>query len=409
MVKILIGGPSPSATNNRGDEAVFSNFCQGMRKHFPDCQITAMVRHPSERFDRLFGVKSIRNFDHDNRRQSLGRWFHGFNPGDSTEQLKNIREAVEEADIIVVGGSPFEEISPNSFLRGEGAYAALLATLAIMFQKPFAVYAMQQCPIKSEFTANMARFVCNNARIVTVREEYSQTQLLEVGVQSSHVYVLADPAFGVEPCQSLERGQEILKREEIPVDQAPFVGVNFRHLYWIWDEQIFEKRITKMASLCDFIISEWNRSVLFIPNQCYRVDTPIQDDRWVAEKIWQKLKYSEHAFLIRREYTLPDTLAIYPYLEFMISNRRHACIFAAIHTVPAVALCDGNDWNFLPFLQQMSLQDHLLDFSSDLAQIQNQFETLYSLKKRTIKILQEKVPKLKSKAHKHTELIADIL
>ena len=409
MVKILIGGPSPSATNNRGDEAVFYNFCKGMRKRFPDCQITAMVRHPSEAFNQLFGVKSIRNFDHENRQQSLGRWFHGFNPGDSTEHLKTIRQAIEEADVVVIGGSPFEEISANSFLRGEGTYAALLATLAIMFQKPFAVYAMQQCPIKSEFTANMARFVCDNARIVTVREEYSKTQLLEAGVKFDHLHLLADPAFGVDPCQNLDRGKEILKREEIPVDLAPFVGVNFRHLYWSWDNHTFEERASKMAALCDFIISEFKRCVLFIPNQCYRVDTPIQDDRWVAEKIWQKLKYPDRAFLIKQEYTLPDTLAIYPYLEFMVSNRRHACIFAAIHKVPAVALSDGNDWNFLPFLQQMSVQDHLLDFSADLTTIINQFATLYSHKKQTIKILQEKVPQLKSKAHKHTELIADIL
>ncbi len=34
-MNILIAGSSPSETNNRGDEAVFNTFCEGMRQEFP--------------------------------------------------------------------------------------------------------------------------------------------------------------------------------------------------------------------------------------------------------------------------------------------------------------------------------------------------------------------------------------
>lgn len=75
-MNILIGGSSPSETNNRGDAAVFNTFCEGMRQEFPGCRITSLVMHPNADWDRLFDVKSIRNFDHATREQSLGRIFN---------------------------------------------------------------------------------------------------------------------------------------------------------------------------------------------------------------------------------------------------------------------------------------------------------------------------------------------
>ena len=95
-MNILIGGSSPSETSNRGDEAVFQTFCEGMRREFPGCNITSLVRHPNAEWDRLFNVKSIRNFDHETREQSLGRIFNGFNAGDPDTILRTkIVEFVE--------------------------------------------------------------------------------------------------------------------------------------------------------------------------------------------------------------------------------------------------------------------------------------------------------------------------
>ena len=78
MKKFVVTGASTYGVKNMGDDAMFANLVDGLRRDFPGCEITFVCRHPDPEFDKVFGVKSIKNIDHDSKEQSLGRWFNGF-------------------------------------------------------------------------------------------------------------------------------------------------------------------------------------------------------------------------------------------------------------------------------------------------------------------------------------------
>lgn len=409
MIRIVIGGASPTATDNRGDEAVFANFCEGLRRILPDCRITALVRHPSSDFDRLFRVRSIRNFDHQSKQESLGRWFNGFNPGDDREHLKEIRKAMAEADLVVIGGSPFEEISDDQFMCGQASFGSLLAALSLFMGKPFVVYALQQGQIQRPFTKAMARFVCANAELVTVRESFSLDRLKEAGVPVDQVKVLADPAFGLDPINTSRQGSALLEAEKIFPGDRPLIGITFRHVYWRWDNDRLESLTEKMAVLCDFITEALGADVLLIPNQTYSVDMPFEDDRVVAERIWNQVRNRRRVHRIHNDYPLPSTLSLFPLLSMVIANRRHSCAFAAIHQVSPLALATENEWNIQPLMHALGLDASVLDFvPMGVEDLKHAISKQWMERDSVAASLPAVVESLREAAHQHTELIAGL-
>jgi len=406
-IKIVIGGPCPSTTDDRGDEAVFYNFCVGIRKFF-DCEITALVRHPNKKFEQLFDVKTIKNFDHDSHEESEGRFFLGFNPGDSPGNLKTIKKTIEACDLVVIGGSCFEENSPDTFLRGQGFYGAMLAMLATFFAKPYAVYGMMQPLIKKDTTRQLAKFVCEGAQVVTLKEQYSREQLLNANISDQNMHVLVDPALGVQPIFDLEKGLNILEQEDINVTKKPIVGILFRSFYWLWNEIEFKNYRDKLAEFCDQIIEKYDVQLLFIPLQCYTKGNPYIDDRFTARQVCNSIQNKSVVFTIKGNYALPETLSLFQLLDLVITNRRHGTNFAALHHVPFMTLyTHENKWKIYPLLKSLEMSDYAIDFENfNINHLIESFDKIWKSKTKLSKKLASQVIKLQEKAALHTELIA---
>ncbi len=410
MNRILITGASTYGVSNHGDDAMFDVFCKGIKKEIPSAEITFLGRHPNREFDKEFGVHSIKNIDHDSKKQSLGRWFFGFNPGDATDHLTKIREELGRADLVVIGGNSFMEVSQSDFLRGVTSYSATIATWARLFGKKFVLYGAAVYPMKSDYTKQMARYLCNNAALVTLREEESRQELLSAGVlNDKSLQVLADPAFGLEEVVDRNLGFEILKREKIKLKGKNLIGIAFRHMYWLWDEKEFDHYASIMAETADFLTQEFDADVVFIPNCTYKIDTKYEDDRFIAKYIYKKIKNKKRVHLIKNEYTLHETLSVYSILDLLISNRRHALIFAAIHSVPVFALSTGHIWHFRPWIKELNLENQLISMTeSSLSQIKSAIKNTWNERQNVKKVLEKRIPALRSKALKHTKLIADL-
>lgn len=411
MKKILITGASTYGVKNHGDDAMFDVFCKGIRRELKNVEITFMGRHPDKSFDKEFEVQTIKNIDHDSKKQSLGRWFFGFNPGDPTHHLAEIRKRLEETDLVVIGGNSFMEVSQSDFLRGVSSYSATIATWARLFNKPFALYGAAVYPMKSDYTKQIARFLCNNASLVTLRENASKEELIDAGVKNEkNLKVLADPAFGLDIIQNKTPGLNVLKQNGISLTKPNLVGIAFRHMYWLWNEKDFEKYSLIIAKTVDFIIENFNADVLFIPNCTYSIDTKLEDDREIAKAIKQKVKNKKNAHIILKEHTLKETLSIYPLLSLLISNRRHSLIFAAIHNIPVFALSTGHIWHFKPWIKELELDDQLISMTeSNATEIQNKITNTWNKREGISKILKRRIPKLRSKALQHTKYLADLI
>ena len=410
MKKIVIAGASTYGVKNAGDDAMFSNLVNGFRRRIPDCRMTFLARHPNKEFDELFGVRSIKNFEHDSKKQSLGRWFWGFNPGDPTEHLREIRRAIEKCDLIVIGGNSFMEVSKSDFLRGVVSYSALLATWAKLFEKPYVLYGVAAHPLKLDYTKQLSRFLCGNAGLVTVREEFTRRQLLDAGVDDSNIQVLAAPAYGIDPIWDKGKGLSILAKENIQFGSGNIVGVGFRHMYWKWTEGQFSDYAAKMASLRDSMVEDLGAELLFIPNCTYNVDTPYEDDRVIAESVKSKMEYPEKAHLIKGDYILPETLSLFQLLDMHVSNRRHSCIFAAIHNVPFVAMSTGHIWHFKPFMEALSIPEQVVSFTDDsLESLRSKIRETWTNRAAISRAISDTIPELRAKARRHADLLVELM
>jgi colanic acid/amylovoran biosynthesis protein len=404
-MKIVIAGASTYGVKNHGDDAMFKVLCDGIKKKYPKCNLIFLARHPNKIFDNEFGVKSIKNIEHNSKKDSMGKWFYGFNPNDSTEHFKKIRHTFENADLIILGGNSFMEISSNEFMRGVSSYSAFFATLAKIYEKPFVLYGVNGHPLKNEFTKQMARYLCNNAQLVTIRESFFQKELIKIGVNQKKLKVFTDPVFGLEPITTKTSGKKVLEKEKIYPKTSKLIGICFRHMYWMWNDVQFEHYSKMMAKICDFVIEKFNSDVLFIPNCTYNEAHKFQDDRVVSNYILTKMKHSKNAHMIKNDLSLKDILSVYPLFDLVISNRRHASIFAAIHSIPFMVLSTGTMWHHEPFMNMLSSK-HLVDMKkTNLVEIKKHLENMWKNSEKISIQLNKKIPLLRKEARKQVEVL----
>ena len=122
-MKIIVTGASTYGVDNMGDDAMFSALIKSLKKKYSKCEIVFLARHPSKDFDKLFGLKSIKNLDHDSNSAAFGRFFLGLNKGDNRSNLNDIYKELSSADSLIIGGNSLMEISENTFLRGVSTYS----------------------------------------------------------------------------------------------------------------------------------------------------------------------------------------------------------------------------------------------------------------------------------------------
>jgi polysaccharide pyruvyl transferase WcaK-like protein len=409
-VKILVGGASTYGVKNAGDDAMFSVLCDGLRDRINNLEINFLARHLDKTFDKTFGVKSIKNVDHYSKKESVGRWFYGFNPNDDQNHLIKIRKTLEESEFVVIGGNSFMEVSKNEFMHGVTSYSALFGLLSTFFQKPYALYGVNGHPLKNDSTKQMARFLCNNAKVVTIREEFFKNELIQAGVNNQKLKVFADPAFGIEPVKTQKIGNSLLKNEKISLSSKKVIGICFRHMYWMWTEKQYAFYANKMAKICDDLIKTYSADILFIPNCTYAEGNRYQDDRIVSKDIIKKMKNKKNAFLINHDLHLFDRLALFPLLDLVITNRRHVSIFSAIHNIPFISISTGHLWHFEPLMNALNTKNQLIDFENDsLSKIQNKISKVWQEKLKISTSLEKNIPKLQNKAKQQVDLIVDTL
>ena len=310
MKKIVIAGASVYGLSNISDDSMFSVFCRELHKNIPNLEITLLARHPSEKLDKLYDLHSMKNLDHNNKNESMGRWFMGLNPGDSQDHLFKIWNAIKNSDLLISGGDPFIDITIGLY-KGISPYTALLMTLAKFLGKPVMLHGIHiGRPLQTEVGREISRFCISNAKLITIREEDSRKLIMDLGVESTdNIISLADTSYGLDPVKSKEKGIGILENEGIKLKSKKIIGITFRHMYWKWGKAEWEYYSSIMAELCDYMIERFNVDLLFIPHCFYNVDHPYEDDRPAAKEIIFKMKNKENTHRIKEEYDLYDILS----------------------------------------------------------------------------------------------------
>jgi len=409
MKKVTILGTSVYGVENFGDEALLYVLVRELRNNIKNVEITWIARHPESGLHELYGIdKVIKNIEHDSKEQSLGRWFWGLNPGDTTDHLKKIRENLEETDLLIIGGDPFNEIALG-FNRGLAPYASLMITLSKFTGTPVMLYSMHMGrPLKSDYIKELTRYCIENSEVVTLREEFSKKVLENMNIKTNNTVVLADSAWGLDPVINKEKGSEILKNEGIVFKNDKVVGVNFRHHYWEWKSEEWYKHRDIVIQACDYMVEKMDVDIVFIPNCTYDIDHKYEDDRPGSIEIAEGMKNSIHAHVIKNKYNLFETLSLFPFLDMHISNRRHSLVFAAIHSVPPLAI--GGKWHIKPSMDEIGLGNKFVDVEKFSLELLTQtIDEIWNNRNKIKKGINKALPSLREKAISHGKVAAEII
>ena len=243
-MRIFITGMVPTNTNNRGDDAVFMYLINQLRKKYKNCKIIAALRHPDDDYDKFFKIKSISNLEYKDKKNSIGKFFYGFNFKDKRDRLHRIVDKIKKANLVIIGGSPFEGISEENIFFGQGTYAKLIATICIVLKKKYIIYAIKQYEFSNLKLKKIAKFVIENADKVLVREGYSLNIFKKNNIRTDHCKIIGDPVLNLNYSEKFlkNKSTKIIKKFQINKFQKNdnLVIFCYRNIYW--DKKNLEKK-----------------------------------------------------------------------------------------------------------------------------------------------------------------------
>jgi polysaccharide pyruvyl transferase WcaK-like protein len=410
-MKFIVTGASTYGVDNMGDDAMFSSLIKNLKSRFQNCDICFLARHPDEKFDHTFNIRSIKNLDHDSNEEAAGRVFLGFNKHDNRSNLLKISSELQSSDGLIIGGNSLMEISENTFLRGVSTYATTLASLALFLGIPYYIFGMNiVSPIQSSFVKQQAKFLIENATSVTVREDVVLDYLKEANIEIENVKVTGDPAYGVD-LSFVENINplKILEKENIYLnDSKKIISVCIRSQYWKSSESSFANLVNEIDLTVREIKKDFPDSqVLFIPNCNYVHGHVNEDDRHINKVVSQKMKDLKEVFFVNQKLNLFETLSLFSIIDIHISNRRHSNIFAALFQKPFIAINTSHKTHISAFVEDLSMEKFLIMEESFHSHIVEKLNYFFQNEKDIKKLISKKIDIFISQSSNSVNLLFD--
>ncbi len=230
------------------------------------------------------------------------------------------RAEVEKLDLLILGGGGI------LYDRDTELYLREVA-LAHEAQVPVVVYAISAGPLNDPNNRKLIAKHLNRAAAITVRDRQTLKLLEEAGVQHE-IVLTADPALLLEPDPI---PADTLTREGLDT-QHRLIGFSVREPGPAAPEIDVEHYHALLANTADFMVARLDANVVFVPLELRKQDVP-QSHAVVA-----RMQYAQRATVLKGEYTSPQLLALMGQFQFCVGMRLHFLIFAALQSIPFVAL-----------------------------------------------------------------------
>jgi polysaccharide pyruvyl transferase CsaB len=308
-VRYLISGYY--GEGNAGDEAILAGMLQELRMRDPEAECKVLSFDPVDTTARHRVVSVSTSLRH---------------PG-------LLAGAMLSADLLISGGGSILHeadfaLYGRAFLRREGKlrpvpYFLSVVMLAHSLGLPVMWYAQGLGPLHTRPARRLVGLAGSRCAAVTWRDPASARLAYEVGVRSPIQLVVPDPAYALQPRDSL-RVRELMLEQGIRPD-GPFVAVCPRP--WL-GRVAYQEHLARAVGL---VAAEEGLEVLLVPFQ-ERTDGPLC------------CEMAAHPSLKGRTRVLtgiqdPAVLAgILGEAAFAVTMRLHACILAAAAGTPAVVV-----------------------------------------------------------------------
>lgn len=332
MVKILVTGAY--CVQNKGDAALRLGGLPSLRRRIPNAEFTIMTLFPDFDSKIYNDGKVIKAIDSSSKairsvvRCSLWKLFNDIGiKSDFTDRLIDAEVLREYADSDVVLDISGDSISEVTGLYGT-IYHLLHVWLAVVLKKPTIVYAQSVGPFS--YTKPIAKRLLNSVDLITLRGKVSYDYLKKIGIEKPPMYLTADLAFLMPPADE-ERIDAIFS--DNCIEGGPFIGISASNLitkyYGSYDEFL-----ELIAKTIEHIVNEFHATIIFIPH----VTGPKEenDDRRIAEDIYNLSPNKDKIKLIREDYTPQEMKGIIGKCDLFIGARMHACIGALSMGVPTI-------------------------------------------------------------------------
>ncbi|PAB58759.1 polysaccharide pyruvyl transferase CsaB [Anaeromicrobium sediminis] len=291
MCRITISGYY--GFNNIGDEAILVSMINSLKKRIDKVQVTVLSANPHMTSEK-HGVSAV-----------------------DRKSLKGVLDAIKDCDLFISGGgSLLQDVTSRRSI----IYYLVIMFMSLILRKKILIYSQGIGPISTTSNRIFTKFILNRVEAITVRDEKSKKELIDMGVSEPPIFVTADPVIGLDKV-CLDFGEKIIKEEKR--NNNKIIGFAMRG----WRDNVeFNNKICKVA---DRIIKELGYEVAFIPFH-YGEDIKIMD--------YIENNMEKDAIFIRKRYEIHEMLSIIGNFQLLVGVRLHSLIFAAVMNTPIIGI-----------------------------------------------------------------------
>ena len=294
MGKILISGYY--GFSNAGDEAMLTAIVTSLKQQEPQVELTVISGHP-EVTARLHPVQAI----------------HRFN-------FLEIGRAMAGTDLLLSGGG---SLLQNVTSRLSLYYYLSIIALAGLLGKKIMLFAQGIGPIRGRFSRWLTRLICQQADLITVRDDGSLDDLKSMGFDPESIRVTSDAVFSL-PEGRKEAGTRLLEKMGVDLSR-PLVGFALRH--WKGEERF----IREFAQAADALKQQYQAQIVFVPLQ-------FPADGELSAQVADAMENRQDVFILDQKFSTQEYQDLISSFHLLIGMRLHALVFAAINDVPFMAI-----------------------------------------------------------------------
>ncbi len=338
QLKILI--PNYDSSLNYGCGALLITLVEMLRNSSSDIEITVLTTHPkvSLPVSDIRVLPTIGTFYFSKNdifpkktRETLLYLFSAIFGGLFLKNKGGLKEYLDADVIISSGGDTLtEDNGIFSFISNANRFL-----FAWMLKKPFILQSESIGYFKHSWTEAYAKFILNRAKLIIVREDITYQYLKNILNIKSPLFITADLAFLLS-ASSDEIAAEILKFEGLKDEKMPLIGLNVSKK--VSTLIPYQKYIKIFADLVDYLVCNMGATVILIPH----VVEQGNDDRDVANDVYNIVKNKKDVLMIKRMYTPQETKAIIGKCDLFIGARMHSTIASTSMNVPTLCIAYSN-------------------------------------------------------------------
>ena len=201
----------------------------------------------------------------------------------------------------------------------------LLIRIADLLDTPVILSGQTIGVFKNRATKRLARWGLSKAKLIYLRDpEGSIADIHSLGIKGTHIKVTFDDALFCDIADK-ETVDECLQQNGVAND-VPYIAVN---VHYFKQKPAKSRRIMKrIAEVCDYIVSEHNVQVLFIPLH--------PKDSHAMQEVQKNM--SKESNIIDYNFDYRITKGIISRAEILITMKHHGIIFAMSTEVPTIAI-----------------------------------------------------------------------